>query len=392
MMDIEATQAYLATLSPEVLAASKAYTQGGYWLPWAGVVASLIVTLILVRWGVLARLRDRLQASGPRPKLVALIVGAAFLGLSWVLELPWTVYSDWYRETSYELSHQPFADWLMQSAVNAVVVMIMGGLFLLGLYSLIRRAGRKWWLWGGAFAAASFMFVLMISPVFVEPLFNDYTPIPDGPVKEAIVALAKDSGVPGDRIFVYDGSRQRSVLTANVSGFAGSMRIAVSDVALKEATLPEVRAVVAHEIGHYVSGDIFTLIFTLSVLAIVGFFLIDRTFARAAAAMGVASVKAIDDPAGVPVLVFMIGFWLTLCTPITNTLTRQFEATADAYSLSLAKEPDGLATALLKTAEYRDPTPHPIAEALFHSHPSVQNRIRVAMAWKAEHAPAPPAN
>jgi STE24 endopeptidase len=211
-------------------------------------------------------------------------------------------------------------------------------------------------------------------------------------VKEAIVSLAKDSGVPGDRIFVYDGSRQRSVLTANVSGFAGSMRIAVSDVALKQASLPEVRAVVAHEIGHYVSGDIFTLILTLSMLAIAGFFLIDRYFSRVVGLFGASRIGAVDDPAGVPILVFLIGAWLTLCTPITNTITRQFETNADAYSLHLAQEPDGLSTALLKTAEYRDPTPHPVAEALFHSHPSVQNRIRMAMAWKAEHESATPSN
>jgi STE24 endopeptidase len=271
----------------------------------------------------------------------------------------------------------------MQSAVGAIVTMLLGGLFLLGLYALIRRAGRRWWLWSGGFAAASFLFGLLIAPVFVEPLFNDYAPIPDGPVKQAIVKLADDSGVPHDRIFVYDGSRQRSVLTANVAGFAGTMRIAVSDVALKQATLPEVRAVVAHEIGHYVSGDLLKMIAALSLLAMAGFFVIDRVFMRVAGWFGAKGVTGVGDPAGVPVLALLAAAWLTLCQPITNTVTRQFEADADAFSLQLAREPDGLATALLKTAPYRDPTPHPLAEALFHSHPAIANRIRMAMEWRA---------
>ena len=123
-----------------------------------------------------------------------------------------------FREMSYGLSKQPFADWLMQSAISGVVTMVMGGLFFMGLYALIRRAGRHWWMWGSLFAAASFVIALLVSPIFIEPLFNDYKPIADGPVKDAIVALAKDSNVPADRIFVYDGSRQRAILTANVSG------------------------------------------------------------------------------------------------------------------------------------------------------------------------------
>ncbi len=384
-MNIEdATQVYLATIPPDVMAASKAYTTGGYWLDLWALAASVAVTLILMRWGVLARMRDRIQRSGPRPAFTALIVGAVFMGLSWVLELPWTIYAEWCRERAYNLTQQSFGDWIGQSALNAVVLMVLGGFFLMGLYALIRRAGKRWWMWGGGFAFVSILFGLLIGPVFIEPLFNDFTPIPEGPVKDAIVALAKDSGVPTDRIFVYDGSRQRSVLTANVSGFAGTMRIAVSDVALKEATLPEVRAVVAHEIGHFVSGDVLKMVATLSVLAMIGFFLVERMFARLVAWFGAPSITSISDPAGVPVLIMAIGAWLLLCQPIRNTLTRSFEAGADAYSLKVAREPDGLATALLKTAEYRDPTPHPIAEMLFHSHPSVANRIRMGMAWKAK--------
>ncbi len=390
-MNIEdATQVYLATVTPEALAAAKAYTTGGYWINlWSLVVLALAV-LILVRWGILVKIRDHIQRNGLKPLRVAFIVSACFIGIDWALELPWVIYSGWYREMSYGLSKQPFADWVMQNVTSAAVTIVMGGLFFLGLYALIRRTGRRWWMWGSLFAAASFVVALLISPVLIEPLFNDYTPIAEGPVKDAIVALAKDSNVPTDRIFVYDGSRQRAILTANVSGIGGTMRIAVSDVALKEATLPEVRAVVAHEIGHYVSGDIFKLIATLSVLALAGFYVIERHFMRVASWFGAKTIDGVGDPAGVAIFTFCISAWLALCQPISNSVTRLFEAGADAYSLQTAKEPDGLATALLRTVEYRDPTPAPWAEVLFYNHPSIERRIRAAMTWKAAHLPPDP--
>ncbi len=380
-----ATQAYLATLSPEALAASKAYTTGGYWLILWGLLVAIVVTVILVRWGILATLRDRLQRAKPRPNLMTFCVTAAFISLSWLLTLPWSIYAEWFRERAYNLSHQPFGDWLMQSLISTIVNMILFGAFFVGLYALIRRVPRGWPAWGGMFAGAAMMFGLLIAPVFVMPLFNDYTPMPEGPVKDAVVALARDSNVPTDKIFVFDGSRQRSVLTANVSGFLGTAQISVSDVALKEATLAEVCAVVAHEIGHYVSNDLFSIIALIAILAALGFVLTQRLFGSAVRILNAKGVADIFDPAGVPVLVLLLTIWLTLCQPVLNTMSREFEAGADFYSLNHAQEPDGLASALIKTAEYRDPTPPRFAEMLFHNHPAIIARVRMGMEWKAAH-------
>ena len=99
------------------------------------------------------------------------------------------------------------------------------------------------------------------------------------------------------------------------------------------------------------------------------------------------TINGVGDPAGVAVFTFCISAWLALCQPVTNSATRVFEAGADAYSMQTANEPDGMATALLKSVEYRDPTPAPWAEVLFYSHPSIERRIRAAMTWKAAHLP-----
>jgi STE24 endopeptidase len=229
-------------------------------------------------------------------------------------------------------------------------------------------------------------FLLLAAPVVIEPLFNDYRPVPQGQVRDALVVMAEESGVPTDRIFVYDGSRQSNNFTANVSGVAGSARIAISDVAFKGASLDEVRAVTGHEIGHYVLHHVWRSVIVLSLLAVLFFFLADRLYPRFARAFG--SRAQLVDPAGLPVVVFMISIMSLLVQPVVNTLSRMDERESDRYSLETVNLPDALATALVKTAEYRDPRPGVVQEFVFYTHPSVERRVRAAMEWKAAHEAA----
>jgi STE24 endopeptidase len=187
---------------------------------------------------------------------------------------------------------------------------------------------------------------------------------------------------------VYDGSRQSNNFTANVAGLGASARIAISDVAFKGASLNEVRAVTAHEIGHYVLDHVWRSVLVLSALATVVFFLADRLFPVFARAFG--SRAALGDPAGLPVLVFIVSLLGVLAQPVTNGLSRLAEIEADRYSLQTVNLPDALASALVKTAEYRDPRPHVLEEWLFYTHPSVERRVQRAMEWKAAREVAAP--
>jgi STE24 endopeptidase len=265
--------------------------------------------------------------------------------------------------------------------VSTGISTLVGALFFTGLYWFIRRSGRAWWLWASGFTMAMISLMLLVSPALIEPLFNDYEPVPAGEVRSALEDLADDAGIPHDRIFMYDGSRQSNNFTANVSGVGSSARIAISDVAMDRASLDEVRAVTGHEIGHYVLGHVWRLVFMLCSLAVVAFVLIDRLFGTFARLFG--SRAKLVDPVGLPVFVFMLGLVFTLAEPVTNAISRMHETEADQYSLETVKLPDALASALVKTAEYRDPRPSALQEALFYTHPSVERRVRRAMEWKA---------
>jgi len=378
---VAATAAYIDGLGPEALAKAQAYTVGGHWLLLWGLVASFVATFILVRSGLLDRLAAWIGGKKPRPNLTAFLVSVATFLLSTLILLPWDLYSEYFRERDYGRTSQPLGDYLGQAALSTAIFSVVVGLLFVGIYALIRRAGKSWWLLSGGLVAAALALFLLVSPVAIEPIFNDYKPVPAGEVRDALVAQAKLAGVPEDRIFVFDGSRQSNNFTANVSGVFGSARIAISDVAFKGASLDEVKAVTGHEIGHYVLGHVWRSVAMLAGLAVAFFFLADRLFPFFARLFG--SKATVSDPVGLPVLLFITSLFGLLATPLLNANTRVGEREADAYSLQTVNLPDALASALVKTAEYRYPRPSALQEAFFYTHPSVERRVMKAMEWKA---------
>ena len=376
-----ATAAYIDSLGSEALAKAASYTVGNHWLLLWNLLVSALIAWLIVRSGVLDRVDAKLGKRGPNLK--AFVIAAVYFVVANLLSLPWSLYEEWWRELGYGRTSQPLGDFLGQAALGVVIFAIIVGLFAVGMYALMRRAGRFWWLWSGGFTAFALSTFLLAGPVFIEPLFNDFEPVPAGEVRDALVGMAQEAGVPEDRIFVYDGSRQSNNFTANVSGIGGSARIAISDVAFKGASLDEVKAVTGHEIGHYVLGHVWRTVIVLSVLAVLFFFIADRAFPSFARAFG--STASVSDPRGLPVLAFMASLLLLLAQPILNGMIRLGENQADQYSLETVNLPDGLASALVKTAEYRDPRPGKLQEFLFYTHPSVERRVRRAMDWKASH-------
>lgn len=383
---IGATAEWLATLSPQETARAVAYTQGSHWLILWSFLVSALVAWIIVRTNWLGAIRSRIERRRGRPLAASFVVALAYGAMSWMLTLPWAIYESWWREKQYGLTSQAFGGWLTEGLIAAAISVVFTAVLLVAIYALIRRARRWWWAWAAGVTAVFVVVGLIVSPLVIEPIFNTYTPAPEGPVRDAVVALAKETGTPSDKIYIYDGSRQSDRYTANVSGLFGSARVAMSDTMFqKGADLSEVRGVVGHEMGHYANGHVLWMVAILSGLAALGFWLTDRLYPLGRRLLGANRVGDISDPAGLPVLGLVLAFLGVLATPVFATMTRTMEADADRFSLVHANEPDGLSKALVKTAEYRAPSPSAIEEFLFYDHPSVENRVRRAMEWKAAH-------
>jgi len=378
----QATDTYINSLGIEALAKATAYTSGSHWILLWGFLISALTTWVFVKYGILNKIDTKLNKRSLW--LRSFVISGAFIFLSSLLMLPWSIYSDWWREVSYGKTSQPIEDFLSQGGISLLLSSLLGGLFFSGIYFFIRRVGQFWWAWSGGLTAVFISTMMLLGPIWIEPLFNKYTPLPQGEVREALELLAKQANIDPDRIFVYDGSRQSNRFTANVSGLGSSARIAISDVALKSASLDEVKAVTGHEIGHYVSGHVWNLIGTATVLAMLFFYLANALFSKVSRSIGSASVIA--DPIGIPVLLLCVSFLALLAQPVINFVVRQGEIEADQYSYQSVNLPDAMATALVKTAEYRNPRPNAVQEFIFYSHPSVEKRVKAAMEWKAQHS------
>ena len=375
-----ATKAYIDGLGEEALAQAAAYTAGNHWLMLWSLGVTVLSTWLILRSGILTTLVGKLSGKGLFNR--AFRVSAAFIVLSSIIELPWTIYTSWYRQTQYDMTVQPLGDFLGQAGLSLALSAVIMGVLLALFYVLVNKVGKLWWAWFGGVTASVITLMMILGPTLIQPLFNEYTAVPEGKVKAAIEALAVEANIPTERVFMYDGSRQSNNFTANVAGIGSSARIAISDVAMKQADLDEVKAVTGHEIGHYVSGHIWWIVLLLSAQVVVAFLLADKLFAPVARWFG--ADEDIRNPASIPVLILVVGVLMTFFEPINNSLSRLNETDADRYSLETVNLPDGLASALVKTAEYRNPRPGKLQEILFYTHPSVEGRVRMAMEWKAE--------
>lgn len=205
-------------------------------------------------------------------------------------------------------------------------------------------------------------------------------------MRRPILALARASGIDAKDVYEFDASRQSKRVSANVSGFGSTLRISLNDNLLNRASLPEIEAVMGHEMGHYVLNHIPKMIIEMGLVIALGFAFVALTFERLRARYAARwKVDGVDDPAGLPLFALLLGAYMFAMTPVVNTIIRSQEAEADIFGLNAARQPDGMATVALRLAEYRKLSPGPVEEFVFFDHPSGRNRIHMAMQWKAEH-------
>jgi STE24 endopeptidase len=384
-----ATQAWLATVPQEKREKSDAYFEGGYWLILWNFLLTAGISIFLLASRISARLRDFAERiCRGSPSLQVVLYAIPYFLLVAALTFPLTVYQFFYREHQYGLATQSFLPWFRELLIGLGITLIGGTLLLIVLYAVFRRAPRTWWIWG-TIVTVIFLFVgAFISPVYIEPLFNTYKPLANPEIREPILAMARANQIPAKQVFEVDASRQTTRVSANVAGFLGTTRIALNDNLLKQCTLPEIRMVMAHEMGHYVLNHGAKLVTYSGIFILVGFALARTLFDAAVRRWGNKwGVRGIADPAGLPLLVLTLSTFIFVVTPFLNTVVRVTEQEADAFGINTAREPDGMAKVALKLGAYRKLNPGPVEEFIFYDHPSGRARIRLAMDWKAANLP-----
>jgi len=388
-----ATQAWLDSVPAEKRAKSDAYFEGGYWLIlWNFLLAAAVMLLLLVS-GVSVSLRAFGERSTRFRFLQPLLYAVPFMLITLLLTFPLTIYQDFIRDHAYGLSTQSFSSWLSDHLKQAAVTIIAFSILIVVLYSVFRHAQRTWWVWAAGVLTLFTIIGTMIAPVYIAPLTNKYKPLADPKIRDPILRMARANEIPVNQVYEFDASRQTNRISANVSGFLNTTRISLNDNLLAQCSLPEIREVMAHEMGHYVLNHGAKLVMYSAILNFFTFAAMWWLFNGVMKRRGERwQLRGIADPAALPLLVLIFATISFLLTPISNSVIRITEREADAFGINAGREPDGMAKVALKLGSYRKLNPAPLEEFIFFDHPSGRARIRMAMDWKAANLPAAESN
>jgi len=382
---VAATNAYLAQIPADKTARSDAYFEGGYWMILWDFLYGVAVALLLLnlRWS--ARMRDLADRVTRFKPVHTFMYWLQYLVLTTILVFPLTVYEDYFREHKYGLATQTFGPWMVDQMKALAVNLVLFGVLAMLLFGVVRRVPRTWWIWGSGVTILFAVFFILIEPVYIVPIFNKVTRLDDPKIVDPILSLARANGIPAKDVYTIDASRQTTRMSANVSGFAHTMRITLNDNLLRRGSPEEIQAVMGHEMGHYVLNHNYKGVMFFSIIAVVFFVYLqwglDWTLHRWGAKWQILSV---GDTAVLPLVVLLVSILGFIITPVLNTYIRTQEYEADMYGLNAARQPDGAAQGAIHLGEYRKMNPGPVEEWIFFDHPSGRNRIYAAMRWKAE--------
>lgn len=352
---------------------------------YAGMLVGLVVAGLLGMTTAGARIIDAVgKPFGGGWWTRAILGGIAVTLIGKALTLPFDAAGERVARR-YGLSTQTWGNWIVDQlkglAVSAVILTITLTVF----YALARAAPRTWWVWAAGAGVVLVVTTSFLYPVLLEPVFNKFTSMPAGPLRDSLMRLAKEDGVPVRDVLVADASRRTTALNAYVSGFAGTRRIVVYDTLLDTAPPSEVELVVAHELGHAERQDVLvgTAIGALALAAAMPllWLLLSSALVRRAGA------TAAGDPRGVALLLFLIAVLTALAGPAGSLVSRRIEARADVHSLDLSKDPQTFVEAERRLAltNLSDLEPNPVVYGLFFTHPSSPERIAIARTWARLH-------
>ncbi len=330
-----ATERYLATLSSEARARSNAYFEGGYWLTLWGMLISLGVAWLLLGTRLSVRMRDLAERLTRFKLLQSALYALLYIALTSLLTLPFDAYQGYFREHQYGMSNQDLAAWFGDEAKGLALGLLFGSLAAMAIYAVIRRAARSWWLWGAMVALLLVIVQIVIGPTYLEPVFNKFYPLPESPLKAEILSLARANSIPVTQVYEFDASKQTKRMSAHVSGIFGTAQISMNDNLMTRGSPEEIKAVLGHEMGHYVLNHVYKGVVFVGLVVVLGFAFLYFGFGRVVAGIGRGwRIRDVSDLAGMPLLLALFGLYLFVLTPVLNTITRSMEAEADAFGLN----------------------------------------------------------
>lgn len=369
------------SLSPEEVAKASDYSKARMRLSLVSATVTTLIALAAVAAGFFGGL-DRLLA-GLLPGVF--LQGAVFLGLvlalSSLLDLPFSLYSTFVLERRFGFNTTTFRTWLLDGLKGLALGLALGLPLLRLLYAFIDGAGGLWWLWAAVAFSAISLGLSILYPLFVAPLFNKFSPLPEGSLADSIRNLATRLGFRMGGIYVMDGSRRSRHSNAYFTGFGRAKRIVLFDTLIETMTEEEVLAVLAHEIGHEKKRHVLKTTAASIALSFAAFYLMSlmQDWPALHAAFGfVREGRAAPTKHSLLLILGLVSgpasFFLT---PLFSAWSRRHEYEADRFSVDALGNPGPLSSALLRLNRENasNLAPHPLYSAWYYSHPTLRERL-----------------
>jgi STE24 endopeptidase len=343
-------------------------------------IALQIAALVILMRGPGARLIDAIERWPGGWALHAFVAGALLAIVLTLVALPINFVQGYVVQHAWGLSTQDIGGWFGDRARTAAVRAVLGGVTSLAFFGVVRWQPRTWWLVGWVVFTALSAVLTFLWPLVIAPLFNRFTPLEAGPVRNRVLELASDAGVDVGEVYVIDASRRSTIENAYVAGFGSSKRVVLYDTLLDAGDLDETSFIVAHELGHQVENHVYKNVALTAAGLFVGFGVL-YLLARTSWVWEWAGAGSIADLRALPALLLFVLIANLIALPIENTISRSHERRADEIAIELTGDPDTAVMVFrrLAFANLADLRPPPIVEWALFSHPSIPDRIRAVM-------------
>jgi STE24 endopeptidase len=297
--------------------------------------------------------------------------------------LPFAWYAQFKLEERFGFNTTTTKTWVLDHMKGFLLAGLLGYPLLALVLKLIEWTGANWWLWAAAIVIAFQLLLLLVAPAIIMPLFNEFTPLPEGTLRERLFALARRTKFPTRSIEAMDGSKRSCHSNAFFTGFGRFRKIVLFDTLITQLTEPELESVLAHEIGHYKKRHVVKLLGVSIAGVLVAFAAIawlarQQWFYRAFGFEhqgGLAAANVVPAMLLFALLAGTISFWVS---PVVHIWSRRFEYEADAFARATMGEAQPLIRALRKLSEKNlsNLTPHPLYSSFYYSHPTLLERER----------------
>ena len=371
---------------PEPSALAVQYYRTGVPLWVAGTVLDLAIPALLLWTGWSGQMRAAARCLGrSRWYPTVALFGVFYVLVTALLELPFGWYVGFVRQHQYGLSTQTASQFLGDGAKAVGVGCVVVALTLWIPYLLLRRSPRRWWLWTGIATIPLATLALVVTPIWIDPLFDRFGPMRDQALEARIVALAQRAGIEGGRVYEVAKSEDTRQVNAYVTGLGAGKRIVLWDTLVDRLTPDEVVFVMGHEMGHYVLGHTAMVILGATLLVTGSMYAVHRVAGALLTRWGRRfGFERLDDPASLPLLILVAGVVSLAVTPVVLATSRYMEHEADRFGLEITRDNQAAARTFVKLQQENLAVPRTgVLDHLWRdSHPDMADRIEFANRYR----------